>query len=411
MRLDGRRLALAMTALVAASTLASASEYTSSNADWHGLGYLEVTAREARVTLDAQPVLDWGVVTPKTNLLILYPSSPPPAGPLMSFLKEGGEVIIADDHGASGELLEALGVERVSPSLSMHGAFHGEGTAFPIFKATRDHFLFYNVDSVVGNHPSALTGAGVPVLSFEAPGEHLVIEVAVGKGRALVLADPSLLLNDMLRSFYGNKQFAANLLRVFCDADPCVVKVLGPKVEYRGTYQPATAGFRRFNQRFNEAGAQFDEAIQDAALDLRSMTPSALLSWLLFTVLLAGLWGVLRSKSGAVTRVEMTVESEPQLLRRGLLAARDDANFAVEAMGVLEAVSHRLKVRRGPTGVKKVESAEVDRAMLRLERERDSLQGPHPPVLSAEHFLEIFEDAKKVLGHTPSIREVRHERS
>ena len=40
--------------------------------------------------------------------------------------------------------------------------------------------------------------------------------------------DPSMFINQMLRRFYGNKQFAANVMRLYCEPEACRVKLARP---------------------------------------------------------------------------------------------------------------------------------------------------------------------------------------
>src|SRR5262249_38598660 len=80
----------------------------------------------------------------------------------------------------------------------------------PVARA-ENHPVTQGVQRVVANHPAALRGqVGKPVLSF-APGEALCVEIEVGRGRLFALADPSVLINNMLE-LPENHAFAYNLV-------------------------------------------------------------------------------------------------------------------------------------------------------------------------------------------------------
>jgi len=120
-------------------------------------------------------------------------------------------VILADDFGASGPLLERLGVRRVPVRGESVARLHADNPSLPIATAGEPHPLNEGIPELVTNHPAAFS-TSLPAIFQLAPQDGAVVVAAtLGKGRIVLLSDPSLLINRML-AFPGNEAFARRLL-------------------------------------------------------------------------------------------------------------------------------------------------------------------------------------------------------
>ena len=419
--------------LLATETALAPIDYAADADAWNGLGYLETTAAEARVQLRRVATLDLGRLVSGDVLLWVFPSAAVGAvgaddadafarraridevEEMLAFVQDGGRLILADDFGSSAELLRRLGIER--HDASPPGQLHRQGSAgdLPVVRPARDHFLFFNVDELVANHPAFFTGAGDPILTFDDPSQRLVVERAWGSGRLLAIADPSLLLNQMLRRFYGNKQFAANVLRYFCDVDPCTVELLGPDTVLRGHYRPGLGRLGHLARLFEQGGAATDAALARTSSLLAEPPLSGIVAALLALLALVGLGATLAVHRRPEQRPSLAGEPAPLppalIEAGGLAASSSDADFTGLALTLVEQIQG---LRRGGA-LATVESWAADdprhsdpeaegarvarRALLRIEREAASLRGRTPVVIGADRFVRLFHDVLAVERH------------
>ena len=253
------------------SALAS-EDYGMEGEAWNGAGYLTTTAAEADVSLLPTKHLDLSALSEADVLLWLYPADGLELGSLVDFVSQGGHLILADDFGGAGALLEELGVSREPTS-----------RPFPLVKPAEEHFLFFNVDSVRFNHPVTLSGSGTPIGSFGSGA--LMRELIIGAGRVLIIGDPSVFINDMLVNHHGNKQFAANILRYYCRTEDCAVKLLGPWSSASGRFKARSIWLGTFPRRFEAAVALLNNTL----LRLNSAVRDEGLLWAVLAALLAAL--------------------------------------------------------------------------------------------------------------------------
>ncbi|HSC88477.1 MAG TPA: DUF4350 domain-containing protein [Polyangiaceae bacterium] len=210
------------------TTTAGSSNFevlSTSSSSWDGLSELARTLREHlgpdRVRVRA--TLDYEQLRPQDAVWILAPSRPLQVESLTRFLAAGGRVALADDYGASVPFLARFGIVRVpAPSLP---ALRVDGNpelaiATPVGRAVAGidagrHPMTAEVDLVVTNHPMAIEHPALtPLLEIESsrgPAATLAVSgVIAGKGRLVVVGDPSIFINLMLR-YPGNRAFALGL--------------------------------------------------------------------------------------------------------------------------------------------------------------------------------------------------------
>lgn len=401
-------------ALLAALTVgpARAKDYDLDPDRWNGLGYLVTTADEARVKLDVATTVDLGALEPEDVLLVLYPTTPLPVDELLAFVDSGGYLLLADDQGTSAPLMERLGVTRHDAGPTGQLAFWDHQEGFPLLHPAGKHFLFYNVQDVVANYPAALTvpapsEAVHPILSFDGGREHFAVEVEHGDGKVLVVADPSIFLNDMLRRFYGDKQFAANALRLYCSREPCAARLVPPGATWTGTFDRERARLGGLPKEIEARVAELNEVL--AAVSAAAAEPP-------WSLAIAGVLGAIvlafaaRALSRERVRVAGLVPSLPAQVSspaldeaRGLVAQRAEADFSHLALTLGEHAldrAGRVELEAFARLPNDSPEREVLRgALLRVQAETASLRARQPPVWSADRFLRLHDDVQVLSRH------------
>ncbi len=264
-------LAIVLGGALGASAQSEGGDYDVESDDWNGLNGLFVLARSLDVELVFHDTLDYAELKTEEPLIVLYPSQGLDVGSVERYMLEGGRVLVADDFGASGELLERLDLSRVEPVRGTlpHDEFLNNNPALPIVRSSGVHGLLEGVDVVVANHPSVLYNVGGPVLGFSADGG-LVYDMNLGKGKVVVMGDSSMFINHML-TIGDNAQLARNSLRYVCsDKLPCRVHLYVGAFEQSGTFgapdDPLSKSLTESVSSFNDAIASLLDSIPAEAL-------------------------------------------------------------------------------------------------------------------------------------------------
>ncbi len=390
-----------------------ASDYDFANKGWNGLSYLIETAKEAKVEVDTDQVLDLTTLTPDEVLLWVYPPTGLPVEELLGFVREGGRLIIADDVGGGGELLAAIGVERSSRAPARHLTWFGGVNGFPVVDAQGDHFLFFNVDRVIANHASTLSGEGTPIASFD-EGGHLAVERRWGAGAVLAVADSSMLINEMLTQFYGNKQFAANLTRVYCTSEPCRIRILGTDAVARGEYRRGQQPTGAMPQTIRRAASGVNDMLDATSNALQTPEGRAVIFGLLSIIAL-----VIAGRALSRGRVPPDAphranggELPPQVeVAAGLATVRGEADFfglartlADQATMLLERpeVIRAIASEHDLPDAGQVRASLVRGAATRIRSDLVALRGRQAPVVSAEQFSRLYDDVKTLERALPT---------
>jgi hypothetical protein len=200
---------------------------------WEGTSELFELAKKrlGRERLEVSATLDYAKLSPKDGVVILHPESPLDYPELSAFLRAGGRVALLDDHGTGDKFLARFQIFRVRAPLSPAKTLR-DNPNLPIAEPAvqivagqeqNRHPITQNVDSVVTNHPTALTHPNLtPVLTIAARGEPdatlAVTGIIVNKGRLFAMGDPSAFINLMLR-YPGNRKFAEGLLGYLVEPD------------------------------------------------------------------------------------------------------------------------------------------------------------------------------------------------
>lgn len=399
-------------ALPATAPTAADGDYSLDAEAWNGVGYLVATAAEAKVELEPVSRLDLGRLRAGSVLVWLAPPADMPVEPLLAFVRDGGYLIVADDSGDADALLAEIGIQRRPGAPSSHTEWYQGADGVPLLTPGQDHFLFFNVEQVAANYPSTLRGMGDHILTFSDPDDALIIERRVGLGAVLAIGDPSVFLNEMLRRFYGNKQFAANALRLYCDMPTCRARLLGPHTQVTGVYRSGVGRLGRLPALIDEAAALLNQFFAAVDRRLADRPLNSVLVWgglLGFAIVLA--MRLRRRRRHAAQPVLGVLGQGVSPVRQeamGLVLGRGDADFTepvqvlldeaarlveLPAVGALAADPHGLA--DAPEEVRRAEDT-VRNALLRIQREADSLLQTSPTLVSAERFLRLLADVGTV---------------
>ncbi|MGB0591254.1 MAG: DUF4350 domain-containing protein [Myxococcota bacterium] len=387
----------------------SAEDYSASEEDWNGIGYLETTGAEARVQVNRLETLDLGKLRPDDVLLWVYPSQPMPVEDLLVFVREGGHLIVADDVGTGDRFLSAIGLAR-KPLSGDVGATDGakvyrERANIPILGVEEEHFLFFNVDEVVANHGVVLSGAGEVILAAGGARQGLIQEVRLGEGAVLAIGDPSMFINAMLRRFYGNKQLAANMMRYYCLSDPCEVSLVTPGTRIAGRYRSGLGRFGALPRVLDESVGLLNRALGAVDRQLGTSPGPFVLVLLAVFITVALLAQLLLGGRRLVeaTRPVLTAQVSPQRHESvALIQEQDEADF-LEPVETLLRELPEVKLRQlllrgprttGPEDGRRWKAAKA--AVLRIQQEADSVRQADSAPVSAERFMSLLQDIRAV---------------
>jgi hypothetical protein len=373
-----------------------AGDYSPDPEVWNGLGYLQTTASEAHVELSLDDAIDLASLEPSDVLVLVYPLATLPSDDLTAFVEAGGFLIVADDHGTSPPLLSAFGIQRRDAGPARHLALWEGREGFLRVRPAGEHFLFFNLEEVVTNFPAALELADArpaltPILSFEGGRDHLIVEASRGDGKLIALADPSLLINDMLRRFYGNKQLAANLLRYLCQREPCRVRVALPSTRYSGRFDRERARLGSLPKQIAAAIADVNAALAELSQRLAE-PPFADPLLALPAVLLASLIVAHSRRKHPSRRPPRPPQPDAPALTEahGLLLGHRDADFSAHALALTHSALELARRARVTPDLSQAGHA----AHQRIAAEHAGLSADPPPRWTADRLKRLHADVQ-----------------
>jgi hypothetical protein len=215
--------ALLLVALSGAAKRAAAFPFDLNGQDWEGCRDLVEMARAELGAARVVPThrLDLHDLKREDGVILLHPERSLDVESLSRFMRAGGRVILLDDFGTGDTLVAHFGMERVPLPSRPAAALRGN-PAGAIAEPASAHPVVSDVTRVVTNHATGLKHPDLsPVLKVTAasgPDVPVAVAGAVGQGRLLVVGDPSIVMNSMLR-YPGNKAFARGLVRYAADDD------------------------------------------------------------------------------------------------------------------------------------------------------------------------------------------------
>lgn len=296
----------------------SEGSFETADTSWEGTSDLIALAIErlGRPRVEVTATLDFGALQESDGLLILHPEVEVSFEEVSRFLRAGGRVALFDDFGKGDRLLEKFNIRRIAaPRRPLH-ALRGNSAlavATPSVEMVAGvergrHPIAAQVEQVITNHPTGLAHPALtPVLEIEAadgaPVPLAVTGIIANRGRMLVVGDPSIFINLMLR-YPGNRSFAEGVVDYLVADDDW-----GPR---GGRLFIVANDFRQTGRFGNRSGWADDlkdrlrEAEEELSLWRESGLPDRVtwgLAWVL--AILAGFWLVLhaaRARRPAVPR-------------------------------------------------------------------------------------------------------------
>lgn len=240
-------------ALCLPGSTAAQSDFAPDGDAWNSVSMMIRLARERGIPVVIPERLDIGTLHSNDSLLILYPGQELPARQITAFLRDGGRACLADDFGAGASLLDLFQISRTAPHPGIAWQLRGN-PALLVARPNGTHRLTRQVPALVSNHPAVIHHRELSPIFELNPGEAIVLAGAVGNGRLVVLSDPSVLIDNMMR-LRANRRFAENLLDYLDDGRGGRLVLIGPETAVVG--------------RYGEPGA--DRPLHDVRVSLESL--------------------------------------------------------------------------------------------------------------------------------------------
>jgi hypothetical protein len=264
---------------------ASEADFRLANREWNGMSHFSELAQELGTPVQELPALDWKHVALDQTVFLVYPTSKLKTAELLSFLAAGGTLVVADDHGSSQELLDAIGVSRrpatdikavyllnKNPHLPL--ALPGAGGEDP--PATAEGKLALGVSFLVTNHPSYFRSRYPAIFHFGEQDQQMAVAGKYRAGRFIVIADPSIFLNNMMQ-YPGNERFARNLLTHLAKTTKGI-HFVSHRIKQTGSAPSRkNSQSRQFSKRFNDYVSRLgDFALTGPAMKVVALCLAAL---------------------------------------------------------------------------------------------------------------------------------------
>jgi hypothetical protein len=330
------------------------------------------------------------------------------------------------ESSAAAPLLAYFGVQ-LSEGPAIHDTFFSDHPAFPRLLPQGDHFLWFNVEELVLNHPTALhldptqTNTVEAPIRFAEPNQAFALEVFRGSGSVLFLSDASIFINDMQRYSYGDKQLVANLFRYYCEGSSCDVTVIPPWAREIGTYHPEGADsiagiehlFARAVEELNAQSVPTNESLSNRN-GVYWLTLGLLFSLFAGAVSLFWLRG---ERPQRWVQPNLARPTHAEIWAKALAAAQQNADFTGpisalgyrffgnlrELMGVDLNQADKDTQARFLRSIQEQCSEEVANkartCILAFEKARKAAErAPHPmAVTSLQQFEQLWDDAQDVI--------------
>jgi hypothetical protein len=205
------------------------------NQDWNGC------SRIANITSNTTLLLSYDKPLPNSTslLAIIGPSvnfTERESSSIGRFLTDGGVVLLADDFGTGNSLLEGLNVSaRFSKEPLADLYYYSKNPDFPIISNLSPSPATDNLNAIVLDRPSYinignsssvtkigssspfsfidLSGNGRPLTNENINPYTVLATVRIGRGIMLLVADPSMFINNMI-GIYGNMRLFQNALKM-----------------------------------------------------------------------------------------------------------------------------------------------------------------------------------------------------
>ncbi|WP_458189239.1 DUF4350 domain-containing protein [Haladaptatus sp. NG-WS-4] len=202
----------------------STAAFSSYSMKWNGAAELHSVASNAGAESKiVQDTSDYADVDPNDTIAVVISPiieyGPTERSRVKKFVRNGGTLIVAEDFGGhSNSLLRSIGANaRIDGRLVRDVQFNYRSPAMPVIRNTSNHRLTKGVDTLTFNYGTAVRPHDSTVLATTSDYAYLdtnqnqkldtnesltATPVAsterVGKGRVIVIGDPSLFINAMI---------------------------------------------------------------------------------------------------------------------------------------------------------------------------------------------------------------------
>jgi hypothetical protein len=205
------------------------------NTGWNGCSRIANTAKNTTLLFSYNKPLP-----NETSLLaIIGPStdfSGAESSDIQGFLRGGGTVLLADDFGTGNSLLEALNISaRFTEKPLADLYYYSQASDFPLVADFSTSPVTENLTTIVLNRPTYIetenssrilelassspfsfidfSGENRPMANETIDSYPVMAEAKIGKGLLVLVADPSMFVNEMVE-LYDNMRLFQNLLRL-----------------------------------------------------------------------------------------------------------------------------------------------------------------------------------------------------
>ena len=236
------------------------SDFSIYNPGWNGCSNIAIKSyktgklqptfyfEDSELTLAQHSFSDYNLIANESCILIIGPRSSFTSieiDYIQNFLKDGGMLLLADDFGTSNEILNGINASsRFSNSLLLDLSFEKSARFVNIFDfENRSSPIFQNVSRILLNYPTTIKpGKNTNVLAYSSelswidrnlngkqdtneqigPFPVFAIE-SFGKGKIVLLSDPSVLINSM-KDKLDNDIFIKNMLKsLYSDRETIII--------------------------------------------------------------------------------------------------------------------------------------------------------------------------------------------
>ncbi|MFN3198653.1 MAG: DUF4350 domain-containing protein [Bradymonadia bacterium] len=216
-------------------TQPSAASFEGESTDWDGLSRITQGLRRAGVPLTVPTTLDFGALPPGSGLAIVGPDAAVDADNLMRFVQSGGRLLLADEGAAMGPFLARVGLAAVDAPPPNDDTLGGR-QGLRVLNLEGRGGLLEGISALVTNHPGALEARRAlgPAITFN-DGTPFAFHLQIGAGEAVVMADPSVFINNM-QTAGDNARLAANI-GAWLNAGGRPVTLVGGDVPSQGNFR------------------------------------------------------------------------------------------------------------------------------------------------------------------------------
>lgn len=199
--------------LGAPKILAAETDFLPDNINWNGFSEFAEIAHGLQLQMTLLEELDWAALPKQSTLFLIHPQTPLDKNDILAFLQQGGKLLIANEHSEADGFLDALGIQQMDGQGIRAERLYQGNPHLPIAQiGPMLHPLNTGVNEIITNHPSYFFSRLPTLAGFSAGKQQILVVGHLGKGIFVVLSDPSVFINAMLR-FEGNLTLATNSLR------------------------------------------------------------------------------------------------------------------------------------------------------------------------------------------------------